>query len=404
MIPLLILAVLGFGLALNYFRFRDLLYPPVLHGGLWFVITVAYMLSEEAFVPLSTSMYFVIATGVFLFGLGALISTLRFQPRRLQVQFEGARYGFLGNLLFLVPLIGLPFFIYQMNELASGGATASFFRNLRTSVNTQDNPIGLAQYLVPTSILSAGIHLLLFRRTHALRCTLAVLGATVYCLFTTGRSSFLILLALLFGMLAITRQMGSRKAVLIFAACSVVIFVTVAALRDVATPNGSTFESAQASWESFRLYLLGSLPAFDRFMHTPAELGLGSHVFRTVVAVGAKLGLCNAPVSLVQDFAILPFDTNVYTVYQPYFADFSYAGMFLIQFLFGCLHGFLYRRADRGRPFYVVAFGLSLYPLCMQFFQDQYFNLLSTWVQYALGLSLFFLFVRCQPRLIRNDA
>jgi oligosaccharide repeat unit polymerase len=404
MIPLLILAVLAFALALNYFCFRDLLYPPVLHCGLWFVITVAYMLFEEAFVPLSTSMYFVIATGVFLFSLGSLISTLRFRPRRLQIQFEGARYGFLSNLLFLVPLVGLPFFIYQMNELANGGVTASFFRNLRTSVNTQDNPVGLAQYFVPISILSAGIHLLLFRRTHALRSTVAILVATVYCLFTTGRSSFLILFALLFGMMAITRQMDSRKAVLVFAACSVVIFVIIAALRDVTTPNGTAFESAQSSWESFRLYLLGGLPAFDRFMHTPAELGSGNHVFRTVVAVGAKLGLCNEPVSLVQHFAILPFDTNVYTVYQPYFADFSYAGMFLIQFLLGCVHGFLYRRADQGRPLYVAAFGLSLYPLSMQFFQDQYFNLLSTWVQYAVGLSLFFLFVRCQPRLIRNDA
>lgn len=404
MIPLLILAVLGFALALNYFRYRDVLYPPVLHCGLWFVITIAYMLSEEAFIPLSTSMYFVIAAGVFLFSLGALFSTLRFQPQRLHIQFGTTRYGFLSNLLFLVPLIGLPIFIREMNELASGGATASFFRNLRTSVNTHDNPIGIAQYLVPLSILSAGLHFLLFRRTHALRCTVAIFVATVYCLFTTGRSSFFILFAFLFGMLAITRQMDSRKALLVFGACSVSIFVIIAALRDVTTQSASALDSANASWESFRLYLLSSLPAFDSFMHTPAELGLGSHVFRTVIAVGAKLGLCNEPASLVQDFAILPFDTNVYTVYQPYFADFSYAGMFIIQFLLGCMHGSLYRRADRGRPLYVAAFALSLYPLCMQFFQDQYFNLLSTWVQYAFGLTLFFLFVRCQPRLIRNVA
>jgi oligosaccharide repeat unit polymerase len=404
MVPLLILTILGFALTLNYLRFHDLLYPPVLQGGLWFTVTVIYMFSEDSFVPLSSTMYFVITTGVFLFSIGSFISTLRFRPKRLKIEFDRTRYGFLSTLLFLVPLVGLPFFIHEMNELADGGATGNFFHNLRTSVNTHENPIGLAQYLVPISILSAGIHFLLFRRTHALRCTVAVLVATTYCLFTTGRSSFLILFALLFGMLAITRQMDSRKAVLIFAACSVAIFVVIASLRSVATPSGSAFESAQTSWESFRTYLLGSLPAFDTFMHTPAELGLGSHVFRTLIAIGAKLGLCGEPVSLVQSFATLPFDTNVYTIYQPYFADFSYTGMFLIQFVLGCLHGSLYRRANRGRPIYIVAFGLSLYPLCMQFFQDQYFNLLSTWVQYALGLSLFFLFVRSQPCLIRNDA
>lgn len=399
MINLLTFLILGSVLMINYFRYRDLLYPPVLQSGLWLTITIAYVILEDDLVPLSGSMYLVIVSGVVLFGLGAFVSTLRFEPLRAKIQFNGVHYGLVAYLLLLVPLVGLPFYIIQLNELAHGGIAGNFFRDLRTSLNTQDDPLGIIAYLVPVSILSAGIHFLLFRRSYPFRSTISVLLAIVYCLLTTGRTSFLLLFALILGMLAITRQMRSRRALLLFAVSSILIFVTVALLRDLLSTMSSAAESARLTWESFRLYLLGSLPAFDRFMHTDATPALGTHLFRSLLAVGAKLGICNTPPSLVQDFADLPFDTNVYTVYQPYFADFSYPGIFIIQFVFGVVHGFLYRRADRGNPLYVLAFGFSLFPLTMQFFQDQYFNLLSTWVQYAAGLSLFFLFVPSRSRV-----
>ncbi len=398
MVNLLTLAILSSVLLINFIRYRDALYPPVLQSGLWLAITAAYIVGQDEFLPLSGSMYLIIVLGVVLFSLGSFVATVKFRPFKSRIRFDGFHYGFLAYMFLLVPLIGLPFFIHQLNELASGGATGSFFRNLRTSLNTQDNPLGAIQYLIPASILSAGIHVMFFRRSHPLHCTVAVLSASVYCLFTTGRTSFLLLFALIFGMLAITREMTSRRALIVFAGASLLIFVIIALLRDLLSTSTSASDSALATWDSFRLYLLGSLPAFDSFMHNDATPTLGTHMFRSALAVGAKLGVCNAPPSLVQDFANLPFDTNVYTIYQPYFMDFSYPGIFIIQFILGIVHGYLYRRADRGHPAYILAFALSLFPLAMQFFQDQYFNLLSTWIQYSIGLFFFFFIVRFRQR------
>jgi oligosaccharide repeat unit polymerase len=100
----------------------------------------------------------------------------------------------------------------------------------------------------------------------------------------------------------------------------------------------------------------------------------------------------------LQPYIKTPVLTNVYTVYQPYFLDFSYVGVVLIQFFLGLLHGHIYKRAVSGSAFFVTLYGLSLYPLVMQFFQDQYLNLLSTWVQFAVVVGMFVWI--CRPRTV----
>jgi oligosaccharide repeat unit polymerase len=146
------------------------------------------------------------------------------------------------------------------------------------------------------------------------------------------------------------------------------------------------------------VYVIGSLAAFDRLRHTTVTLAWGDNVFRTVWAVLYSIGFDTKPVPLLQPYIKTPVLTNVYTVYQPYFLDFSYVGAVLIQFFLGLLHGHIYRRAVRGSAFFVALYGLSLYPLVMQFFQDQYLNLLSTWVQFAAVFGMFVWI--CRPRTL----
>ena len=67
-------------------------------------------------------------------------------------------------------------------------------------------------------------------------------------------------------------------------------------------------------------------------------------------------------------------------------------GLLFFFALFGRMHGSLYLRAKLGDPRCVVLYGLSVYPLLMQFFQDQYLSLLTTWVQ--LGLLVWLCFRR----------
>ncbi|PYT03367.1 MAG: hypothetical protein DMF60_18625 [Acidobacteria bacterium] len=121
---------------------------------------------------------------------------------------------------------------------------------------------------------------------------------------------------------------------------------------------------------------------------------MGVNSFRTILAVLRALGFGTPYVPLVQPYVDIPMPMNVYTVYQPYFKDFGIGGI-LTLFPLGLAHGFLYRKATVRNPHavYVFLFSLSLFPLSTQVFQDMYFSVLSTWIQYgAISVLLFGIF------------
>jgi oligosaccharide repeat unit polymerase len=125
-------------------------------------------------------------------------------------------------------------------------------------------------------------------------------------------------------------------------------------------------------------------------MHSNIPLGYGENMLRFLFVILNKLGFNIRPVLLRQEFVAVPLLTNVYTIYQPYYGDFSIFGALLIQFFLGLWHGFIYLKARLNKPLYIILYALFLYPLFMQFFQDQYFNLLSTWIQCFIVLFLYF--------------
>lgn len=151
------------------------------------------------------------------------------------------------------------------------------------------------------------------------------------------------------------------------------------------------------------IYLLGGISAFDSILHGTSSEMNGINTFRSVLAVFASFGFDVPVVDLVQDYAYIPHPTNVYTVFFPYFVDFGIFAVFLTQFIFGAAHTLLYSLARRGSSVFAIIFSISVYPLFMQWFQDQYFSLLSTWVMFG-ALVLFPLAVSIPfQRLGKND-
>ena len=140
--------------------------------------------------------------------------------------------------------------------------------------------------------------------------------------------------------------------------------------------------------ESFRIYSLGTIPALDNLLNAKVQPEYGANMFRSLFALLNRLGLDVNVVPLVREYTYVPYPINVYTVYQPYYLDFGYPGIILFMTLIGFIYGIVYRKAVVGRSFYIILYGLLLFPLFMQFFQDQYVSLLTTWVLIAAVLKI----------------
>jgi oligosaccharide repeat unit polymerase len=140
-------------------------------------------------------------------------------------------------------------------------------------------------------------------------------------------------------------------------------------------------ENIDSLLENLRSYTIAPLLAFSKLVESNPPLGWGENTFRFFIALQHSLGLSNIqPVALIKDYAYVPDSVNVYTVYEVYFRDFFYSGI-LIPPLYLVGHYWLYRKALLFGGVWIFYYSASVYPLVMQFFQDQYFSLLSLWIQ-----------------------
>jgi oligosaccharide repeat unit polymerase len=81
--------------------------------------------------------------------------------------------------------------------------------------------------------------------------------------------------------------------------------------------------------------------------------------------------------------------TNVYTIFHFYVNDFGIFFSYFMLLFYGVIHGYIYKTKYKN-DFHLYVFAFSAFPLIMQFFQDQYASLTSTWIQVILYGLLFY--------------
>jgi len=384
----LVIAISLFVAVASYLRFRDPLYPPVIHSSLWALVVFLFALNSDAFYPLSWKLYFLVGFGCFAFALGSYIATYEFRPEHKVWRFPVETNWLLVALL-TISVIGLPFYVRRAYQVAAGGPTGNLLVDLRFNMLVQHQEFGVLVYLVPLATVVAGIHLLV-APSKRLQTAISVIVALAYSILTTGRTSAFALIFLLFGIQLVTRRLKVKYATIGILACLAVFFVGVAIVQGKGINVDASFKDNLALLgENVRTYLLGALPALDSFMRSDPAPALGAYTLRFFFVLGDKLGLA-LPVRSELPWVKVPAMTNVYTVYQPYFADFSFPGAATVQIFLGFFHGILYRRATSGDPMFICLFSLALYPLALQVFAEQYFLGLSLWIQCTIVLWVYF--------------
>jgi oligosaccharide repeat unit polymerase len=313
----------------------------------------------------------------------------------------------MANVLLIVSCVGLIFFIQRARYLAAQGPFDSFLVNVRwvTGGNTfaDEDPLesfGLVSYLVSLSVIAVAVQFFLVPHYKSRwRYYLSVLVAFVYAVLSTGRTFVMIVAMLILGLNLISGRMKFRRGLAYLLGFGLVSFTAIG----IVLGKGGEL-SPQVIVDQFRIYLLGGLAAFGQYIQSAGDLQWGVNVFRSPLAAMRALGVDTKVPDLMKEYRYVPDPTNVYTFYRPYFDDYGYIGVFVAPFFFGALHGRLYKFARNGSTVGMIFFALTLFPLFMQFFQDQYFSLLSTWLQYGLWVAFAFIAARVIRRAEETDA
>nr|WP_315149749.1 O-antigen polymerase [uncultured Flavobacterium sp.] len=401
------LFIIGLNVLFNYYLNKTAGYPPFLYSLVWFVVLFFHFLCITfdliQIYELSFLALFVYTLGVIIFTLGGLAIRLKLKVEQINFEedffFEIRKRA--DDILLVITLIFLPVFILKSYQLAVEYMIYdSLFAGLRNS-SVQEQDIGFSKYGMTIAYVSFFLqgYRYVCNKDNKFKVFLSSFILLIFCFFSTGRTFFILFLCLIFGILLIFKKL--KKKYLIYGMSSIlVLFSSIGILLNKGGSTENSFaENITGIFESFMVYFVGGLSAFDSFIHSNYTNTYGENSFRFLYSMFYKMGVVTTkPSVLVDEYASIPFDTNVYTIYKIYFQDFGPLFMIAVLFCMALLHTYFYFKAMSEHQFMpTFLYSIMLYPLFMSFFQEQYLTLMPTWIYFIVIVMVLKYFYKYIP-------
>ena len=403
MITLALLPIFAFlSLAIHWVIQRNPYNPGVIHGALWLVISLGYLFFQSELNYLTPQTVGALIFGIVSFSIGIGMGT--FSPQLKSRSPPAVANVPMPEIIVAISVIGLAMIVYQAIQYArvwEGTYTRpdgsviyfgvhSWFHMLRFElVSNHKGYLGLGSYVLNFCFAGAAYLIVYYRRvspTLWLWPTLTL--ALGFAFVSTGRTYFLLLCCLILGA-AMPRSLRGKSAVAALVIIGGAVAFFLMAWIQGRLNNHDSYFIHSPMVGMLMSYFLMPMAAFDHLLNADLPAMWGTLTFRTPLAVLRSLGSSIAVPDLAQPFVKVPAEINVYTVFSPYYRDFGLYGVVIFMFLLGGLHGWVFRQLKAGLPIFIVANAILFYALFLQFFQDQYFSLLSQWIQILFWTYLF---------------
>ncbi len=288
------------------------------------------------------------------------------------------------DVLLLLLLFALPFYIKRLLDLASGTAIADFWMGIHSRLTDYSTEEGshTVSLLDNCVVLSLVVAMVACReddgtRPRRLRVILATTIALAYALLRGERAGAIILLL---SLLAISWMRGRKikwKFLLVVTSAFFAVFIAIAFLleKGYVERDAALRENIPALVEQVEWYAAGGLVAFDQVFHDPKKIPPVWGIDRNFRQAANKLGANFQVPSLHADFVDIGPEmfTNVYTLYFAYFPDFGMCGVTLIVLILGCTSSYVYQLATHGNPIAQVVFGILFADIALSGFTDGFF-------------------------------
>ena len=374
----LVIIILLFITGIQYRRYRDILCPAVMMNIMW-ILSVCFS------TMLAPNFNMKFETGILLI-LGALFFQIGFRISSSGSYHNQTLYIVRPKVLKLSVFILIPFFFISMKSLYDNMIENALYEALRGE-DAETITVGgyFAKFIQYISIL----FIILYNRPEnkfqkkRLKPYVFIICAMgfITAIMNATRNGMLFYFLPFIAALMLSNNFSNKKQ-LQYLGISVIAFLLYYAYISF-NKYSWAYESSNSEdvlSSEIITYLSGSIIAFDNAIESHSFTRMGSNVFRFFIAISDSMFGTSRAIRLANEFeTAYGVSTNVFTFYDFYLRDFGIVFAIFMQFVISCVHGISYkcRHTVSGLFFY----SMLSYPLIMQFFQDQYISLLSTWVQ-----------------------
>ncbi|MGD0737169.1 MAG: O-antigen polymerase [Terracidiphilus sp.] len=391
---------------LNYRAHRSVLYPPFIFSAMWLLDLLVVRSGLVELDPLHGNTLAIVAAGAASFSVGGLLAGL--VPREMfHIHLfppEPERTSeFLRKSLMIVLLLGMPVLFYQTWKLsASQGGGLNILAQARLEmVEAAQGGEPIRSFVLERFTSIAITVSLLFSTGKKDRTFWVVTAIALFaCILTTGRTSLLLLISGLGAILLIQRKEESLLGAMRLLRWPIALFFAlyIGLIFTNKNTEGVTGGAIGVATILVLSYIACPLAAFDRVVQSPADfVSTASHTFQFPLHLAAVLHLVEnyTKPPLLDSFVLVPFPTNVYTVFKFYFLEVGTFGTIVILFSIGLLHSLLYLKARQGGRFSMFLFAISIYSVLIVIFDDAYFD--TAIYLRAIGFGLLFFLIGSVP-------
>ncbi|MBV1817955.1 O-antigen polymerase [Clostridium cochlearium] len=388
-------------LLFSWIKLKDVIAPPFILSAIWMLMYIVLLLRKST-VDLSSGYYLSFFLGLCFFVTGFFF-VIRNKNKRNCLAKEEKNSDFKFNLLFIkitlliISILFLLFFAKVSKYILSNYAF-NFWQTLsigrREGMFSEGYIISYSRNAIIAFFIVCGITYFSNPNKQNKKYFFILLIIALFFTVTAGSRGmiFMIVLAVFFSFMII-KNYGNKKTAVVLSVVILIIlttFIVFAFLKYVYEDRSNTFEFIL---KQMRIYFSTSMIAFVEWIKTFNDYSYGANTFRFFSAIFNAVGYNIEIPNTVQEFVWVYGDrTNVYTILHYYATDFGLIFAFMIQLILGMIHGFLYKKsvlAKEINSFFIALQSISYYPLVYQFFSDQYFTILSIWIQLIFWLWIF---------------
>ncbi len=362
--------------------------PWIITLAVWIAIIVMFQFQKDLLYPLSDQFYICVTSWLIIFTVCS-VATYYLMPSSGNTAVTKAQdidISMLAfNTMYVISMIITPLYLYEILQVVAMFDPADMLNNIRLLAVFGDEGHGFLSYsyIMNQVLLVSGLWQYPKIPKWKLATIFAATFMSAFAIMEKGMLFFIILVTLF-----VMYQKGKIKLRTIgFSGAAVILlFFIINVLR---SGNLASLENNDSTLlRFFAIYILSPAVAFGK-VSQDITTQVGSHTFQVPYLLLNQWGFGNFEINIkTQDFVYVPLPTNVYTIFQPFFQDFSYRGVAFFAMLYGTVTGFLYRMYKNGNGICRCIYTYFVYVLVLQFFQENIFMNIVMVMQFVLFTML----------------
>ena len=362
--------------------------PWVITLAVWIAIIVMFQFQKDLLYPLSDQFYICVTSWLIIF-IVCSVATYYLMPssgNTAETKAKDIDISMLAfNTMYVISMIITPLYLYEILQVVAMFDPADMLNNIRLLAVFGDESHGFLSYsyIMNQVLLVSGLWQYPKIPKWKLATIFAATFMSAFAIMEKGMLFFIILVTLF---VMYQKKRIKLRTIGLSGAAVILLFFIINVLRSGSLASLENNDSTLLNF--FAIYILSPSVAFGRVAQD-ITTQVGSHTFQVPYLLLNQWGFGNFEINIkTQDFVYVPLPTNVYTIFQPFFQDFSYRGVAFFAMLYGTVTGFLYRMYKNGNGICRCIYTYFVYVLVLQFFQENIFMNIVMVMQFALFTML----------------